>query len=464
MDKKKQLEHPQVNQIRNRREEVKKGNKVLAIMYVALTLVLLSALGWGMRGQISKLIHPQEEATKETFSTVNVEKAVATLTKQAAASAEQFHYDNAIKKIEKAIKYEPTNQELKARKTKYEKEKAQLVEYGGEVEHVFFHQLIVDPKITFSKANEGDWQNFNSVMTTVDEFKKMMQSMYDKGYILVRFSDIYEVKEGKDGSKKVVSKPLMLPQGRRPLIISEDDTNFYEKTTLRVGGLGQKFVFDENGAVKVEYKDADGNILVGDYDLVPVLDTFIKEHPDFSYKGAKGYIGLTGYNGVLGYRINEIHAGSQTQSDNLVADRKMVTKIAKALRKDGWEFASHSYSHGNMSYQSLAEVKEDAKWWKEEVAKYVGDTDVYLFPYGDWGQYGTGTQQKLQVLLDYGFTSFNGVGLRTYNQMKDGYFFMDRCNLDGQTMYNRADYLTKFFRVKDVWDSGRPKDSSSLKY
>lgn len=54
-----------------------------------------------------------------------------------------------------------------------------------------------------------------------------------------------------------------------------------------------KLVLDENGEVKNEYVDADGNVLVGDYDLVPLLDSFIKEHPDFSYHGRKGILAMT---------------------------------------------------------------------------------------------------------------------------------------------------------------------------
>ena len=43
----------------------------------------------------------------------------------------------------------------------------------------------------------------------------------------------------------------------------------------------------------------DGSVSVGSYDLVPLLDDFIKEHPDFSYRGAKACIAFTGYNGIL---------------------------------------------------------------------------------------------------------------------------------------------------------------------
>ena len=56
--------------------------------------------------------------------------------------------------------------------------------------------------------------------------------------------------------------------------------------------------------LKNEYKEDDGSISVGDYDMVPLIDRFVEEHPDFSYHGHKGIIALTGYNGILGYRTD----------------------------------------------------------------------------------------------------------------------------------------------------------------
>ena len=38
--------------------------------------------------------------------------------------------------------------------------------------------------------------------------------------------------------------------------------------------------------------------------MVPLIDTFVKEHPDFSYHGRKGILAMTGYDGVLGYRTD----------------------------------------------------------------------------------------------------------------------------------------------------------------
>lgn len=51
--------------------------------------------------------------------------------------------------------------------------------------------------------------------------------------------------------------------------------------------MATKLIVDENGDIKNEYKEDDGSISVGDYDMVPLIDRFVEEHPDFSYHGHK---------------------------------------------------------------------------------------------------------------------------------------------------------------------------------
>ena len=54
-----------------------------------------------------------------------------------------------------------------------------------------FHTLIEDT----SRAFDGDSKsgNYNQVMTTVSEFNKIIQIMYDKGYVLVSPHDMATV-------------------------------------------------------------------------------------------------------------------------------------------------------------------------------------------------------------------------------------------------------------------------------
>lgn len=90
--------------------------------------------------------------------------------------------------------------------------------------------------------------------------------------------------------------------------------------------------------------------------MVPLIDRFVEEHPDFSYRGAKGIVALTGYNGILGYRTDQSY---ETRPDDLDAnkvewldahpdfslakEREGAKKVADAMKAEGWLFASHTW-------------------------------------------------------------------------------------------------------------------------
>ena len=57
-----------------------------------------------------------------------------------------------------------------------------------EITHVFFHSLVMDEAKAFD--GDADESGYNQVMTTKDEFLKILDSMYAKGYVLVRLHDI----------------------------------------------------------------------------------------------------------------------------------------------------------------------------------------------------------------------------------------------------------------------------------
>ena len=126
------------------------------------------------------------------------------------------------------------------------------------------------------------------MMTTISEFNSIIEQMYAKGYVMVSLHDMCEVHE--DGT--VSKKEIRLPEGKIPFVLSQDDVSYYH---YMVGdGFADHLIVDENGEVKNTYIEDDGSVSVGDYDMVPLIDTFVKEHPDFSYHGHKGIIALTG--------------------------------------------------------------------------------------------------------------------------------------------------------------------------
>ena len=227
---------------------------------------------------------------------------------QASLMATQYNYDGAIELLKSQPDYD-SNTDMQNAVADYENTKATCTEYPLEqITHVFFHTLIKDTSKAFD--GESDSDGYNQYMTTIDEFNKIIQNMYDKGYVMVSPHDMAVVNE--DGTMSRGS--IMLPPGKIPFVLSQDDVSYYHY--MDGDGFASKLVVDSNGEVKNEYIEDDGSISTGDYDVVPLIDTFVKEHPDFSYHGRKGILAMTGYDGVLGYRTDIAYkTGKKLQND-----------------------------------------------------------------------------------------------------------------------------------------------------
>ena len=233
----------------------------------------------------------REAAENSSDSTSSDEK---TLLKKAKKLAQQYDYTGAISVLKNNWKF-ATSDKMQEAAAAYMKKRDACVEYPLEnITHVFFHSLIVNTSLAFD--GDSDEAGYNQMMTTVSEFKKMLQIMYDKGYVLVSPHDMAVIND--DGTMS--RGKIMLPEGKIPFVLSEDDVSYYHY--MDGDGFATKLVIDDNGDIKCEYKKADGTVVTGDYDVVPILDSFIKEHPDFSYHGRKGILAMTGYNGVIAVR------------------------------------------------------------------------------------------------------------------------------------------------------------------
>ena len=330
--------------------------------------------------------------------------------------------------------------------------------------HIFYHSLIVDT----SKAFDGDYKQdgYNQVMTTMDEFNKITQIMYEEGYVMVNLYDL----AGLDDDGNMKAKTVYLPEGKTPFVLSQDDVCYYHSQDG--DGIATKLVVDEDGKVRNEYVQDDGSTVVGDYDVVPLIDRFVEAHPDFAYHGHKGIVALTGYNGILGYRTDISY---QTRPDDLNDDklawlnahpdfdleteRAGAKKVADAMKKEGWTFASHTWGHKNMSTVSMERLQTDTTNFKENVDPLIGGTDIIIFAFGadinNGGAY-TG-DEKFNYLKSQGYDYYCNVDSNKYFvQITDEYFRMGRRNVDGYRMYYNPDLLADLFDASEVFDSSRP--------
>ena len=141
--------------------------------------------------------------------------------------AMSYDYDGAIALIQ-SIEGEEPDAQLYAKIQKYEEEKAKLVPVNiDEVTHIFYHSLIVDPELGF-KGNDSIAAGFKQWMTTVDEFNKITQTMYDNGYILVSIRDlVVETTDDNGNVHFVKNENLLLPAGKKAYVLSLDDLSYY---------------------------------------------------------------------------------------------------------------------------------------------------------------------------------------------------------------------------------------------
>lgn len=417
---------------------------------------------------------PTPEATPEPSAepviTEPQEDEKARALEEADYLALTYDYDGAMERLRQVAGYE-NDTEIAAKIAEYQATKDSCVTVNpNEVTHIFYHSLIVDPERGFA-GDDSLSAGFKQWMTTVYEFNQITQKMYENGYVLVRMRDLVTQTTDEDGTVHFApNQELKLPPGKKAFVMSFDDLSYYHSYDGR--GIASKLILDENGEPTCEYIQPDGTMAVGDYDYVPILDKFIAEHPDASYKGAKAMVALTGYNGILGYRTDIAYkTGENLTADqeawlaahpdfNWDQEREEAKKVADAMKENGWEFASHTWGHLRVRDASYERLQRDTEKWMENVAPLVGGTDTIIFAHGQdlgkWGDYDE-SNEKFQYLREQGFDIFCNVDASQYaTWLGDDYLRQGRRNLDGYRIYYNA--IGEQHNVSDLFDASEILD------
>jgi len=214
---------------------------------------------------------------------------------EAAVLAANYDYEGAIEKLD-SFPDIANYPDMSTKRAEYVNAMNSLVEYKdySQIPNLSFHVLIADPARAFNDKELGGKYNENFV--TIDEFSKILDQLYANNYVLVDFDDFVSVGQTVSGTDQFEAKSIFLPQGKKPLMLTETMVNYFEYMVdsnndgvADAGGAGfaNKLVLDENGDIKAQYIDSSNNTLTGNYDFVPILEDFIKAHPDFSYRGAR---------------------------------------------------------------------------------------------------------------------------------------------------------------------------------
>lgn len=361
---------------------------------------------------------------------------------QAEALAQAYHYEEAIALLEDSDDLRDDERASEAAE-EYQKKLDRMYEYDGAIGHLCFTNLVVDT----DRAFDGDEYSpvYRQNMITLEEFENILDTLYESGYILIDIHSLTDKTETADGDVTLTEKKPKIPEGRKPIIFSVENLTY---DSVRNGdGVATRLALDKDGNVGAVYTDEGGHDLIGAYDVVPVLEQFIAEHPDFSFQGARGVIALSGAKGAFGYAIEE--GSSPDYEDN----QQTVKKIAEKLREDGWTFATEGYGYlemGNLSYEAL---REDVLKWKDTVGQLVGECDTLLYPSGSEVDYAT---EKAALLINQGYCYL--VGMWSDNdhlEVNSRYLRQTRRTITGYVLENYPGNFSTYFSTPSILDAAR---------
>ena len=439
------------------------------ILAITIVLVLVFIIGGSIkRNSSADETLPPPETTVQTTPAPSTEdpriemweQEAAELLVQAEILAMNYDYEGAIAALDSFSGDATHYPQLGQARREYQEILQTMVSWNAaQVPNLSFHMLIADPNRAFADKTYGSSYKKNFV--TVEEFSAILQQLYDNGYVLVDLDDFYTTQHNASSGRDVyIQTQLQLPAGKKPLMITETNANYYSymvdgngdgKPDSKGAGFAHKLCFD--GVFYNEMINADGSISTGAFDLVPILEAFIQANPDFSYKGARATIAFSGYEGVLGYRINS----TTLSASALQQERDEAAQVVQALRDAGYKLACYTYNNVNYGTKDASSIQSDLQKWATQIAPYIGDLDILVFARdGDIGDENAYSGSKFNVLYNAGFRYFMGVSEAPWNQVNDLYIRHNRINVTGTNLKSHADWFAGMFDAASVLDRNRP--------
>lgn len=302
--------------------------------------------------------------------------------------------------------------------------------YTGTIPHFFTHEMVTNPTVAYDTNNTLK-KHFDKDCITSKEFLNFLTQLYNQNYCLI---DIYDLVGFKNGLPYI--KDVYVPFTKKPFLLSFDDMSYDSKNR----GLSDKIVLeDEKIASFTSQKSPQ---IEYDTESICILENFISDHPDFSYKNARAVICPTGYNGLLGYRIT-------SNSKNTDKEIEQLKPIVNRLKKLNYHFACHTYNHINVKTISNQDLINDLKLYDEKIKPIIGETNIFCFPCGNFVNNG----YKMKILKNFGYKIFLCVGLSKDIKMYNDTIFLGRKTLDGNSLRNYHNIYLPYFDTYEMYDN-----------
>ncbi len=337
--------------------------------------------------------------------------------------------------------------------------KLKPIDDPNSIPNLSFHCLIADPARAFTDKDYG--KSYNQNYVTIDEFSRILNQLYANGYVLVDYNSFIVQTVGEDGKITYSTQPIYLPEGKKPVMLTETLVNYELFTVDSDGdleadkggdGFASKLVMMD-GKIVNEYVDANGNVLYGAYDLVPILEEFIAAHPDFCYQGARAVLAVSGEDGIFGYRT--MHSVKEKKGEDYYNEQVAGAQaVAQALRDRGYTIACYTYANVDYGAISATKIDVDLDNWKKEVVPILGDVPVMVFAKSSDGNY---QDAKYNVLKNSGFRFFIGSANAPYAEVTVNNVRQGRIMVTGKNMTTNPDLFAKYFTAKEVLNDQRGK-------
>ena len=436
---------------RSQERIIKEDYLPVGIAGVALLLCLVFIIGSVVRNidrnneKLQNEILASEQAASEA---IRLQEEAEYLLEQAAIKASGYDYQGAIEMLDSFSGDMNNFTQILSDRGKYSQLLSTVVEITnyGQLPNLSFNVLIADPARAFKDEKYASAYNQNFV--TVDEFSKILDQLYANGYVLVNFDSFVEKTTDAAGNVSYTTKPIYLPSDKKPFMLTETLVNYFGymidsdddgKADAKGGGFASKMIV-KDGEITCEMVDAEGNTVYGAYDLVPILNEFIEEHPDFAYRGARATLAVTGKEGIFGHRINKGDSAAVAAA----------TELVQELRAQGYLIACNTYENLNYDKNKATDIQADLKSWTDEIAPVLGDVDILVFARGsDISDY---TGPKFNVLYSSGFRYFISSATKGIpsTEVNRTYIRQYRIMVTGSLMVNSPSTLSNYFKVADV--------------
>ncbi len=447
---------------RRRKSKVQIFKEVyLPAIVVCLTAVLVLTFAIGSLTNFIKLkaLERDTEQSRLDSSASAAEQEVSAAQMamdQATSLAVTYNFSEAIDVLDaflNSVEDTTAYPEVTALRSEYVSTESQLVTHQDPslIPNLSFHVLINDMARAKQDVELGGLYNRNFVTTS--EFSKILGELYNNGYVLVDFDSFTTNNNGT-----ILAKDIKLPAGKKPVMLTETMVNYfaYMIDSNKDGepdsggdGFASRLVIDGNGDIKAEYTGSDGATLVGDYDFVPILETFLKEHPDFSYKGARAILAVTGEEGIFGYRINTTYQADKGQAyrDEQVAGAR---QLVQALRSKGYTMACFTYGNKKYGDMNANQITDDLTQWTQQITPVLGEVDVMVYAReSDISDY---NGNAFNVMSTSGFRYFVSNAASPSTEVNTTYVRQKRLMVTGNSLAWKQDMFNGLFDPNSVID------------